>query len=155
MSYTIRKEVHQMNIKEVANMFGLTVDTIRYYEKIGVVPPITRDKRGYRVFTTRDLNWVFLAKSLHNAGVSIESLVEYAALSQVDGDERLAQKEILQSQLSELEQKLSELHKTRDLLAYKIDTFDAHIAKFNNNGIPDDQVEELWKMEHFKSNTNQ
>ncbi|MGG5318187.1 MerR family transcriptional regulator [Enterococcus sp. AZ072] len=143
-----------MTIKEAADMFDLTVDTIRYYEKIGVIPPITRDKRGYRVFTKRDLNWIFLAKSLRNAGVSIESLVEFAALSQVSGDERLAQKEILKAQLIELEQKLSDLHKTRDLLAYKIETYDDHIAKFNNGKLSDDEVEELWKMKHFKRYIN-
>lgn len=139
-----------MNIKETADMFGLTVDTIRYYEKIKVIPPITRDKRGYRTFTKRDLNWIFLVKSLRNAGVSIESLIEFAALSQLNGEERLAQKDILRKQLDELDEKLAALQKTRDLLAYKIDTYDDHIAKFNNGEVTEDKIEELWKKRHFK-----
>lgn len=139
-----------MNIKETADMFGLTVDTIRYYEKIKVIPPITRDKRGYRTFTKRDLNWIFLVKSLRNAGVSIESLIEFAALSQLNGEERLAQKDILRKQLDELDEKLAALQKTRDLLAYKIDTYDDHIAKFNNGEVSEEKIEELWKKRHFK-----
>lgn len=139
-----------MNIKETADMFGLTVDTIRYYEKIKVIPPITRDKRGYRTFTRRDLNWIFLVKSLRNAGVSIESLIEFAALSQLNGEERLAQKDILRKQLDELDEKLAALQKTRDLLAYKIDTYDDHIAKFNNGEVSEEKIEELWKKRHFK-----
>lgn len=139
-----------MNIKETADMFGLTVDTIRYYEKIKVIPPVTRDKRGYRTFTKRDLNWIFLVKSLRNAGVSIESLIEFAALSQLNGEERLAQKDILRKQLDELDEKLAALQKTRDLLAYKIDTYDDHIAKFNNGEVTEDKIEELWKKRHFK-----
>ena len=139
-----------MNIKETADMFGLTVDTIRYYEKIKVIPPITRDKRGYRTFTKRDLNWIFLVKSLRNAGVSIESLIEFAALSQLNGEERLAQKDILRKQLDELDEKLAALQKTRDLLAYKIETYDDHIAKFNNGEMTEDKIEELWKKRHFK-----
>ncbi|GCF93069.1 MerR family transcriptional regulator [Enterococcus florum] len=138
-----------MNIKEVAEMFGLTVDTIRYYERIGVIPPVTRDERGYRVFMKKDLNWVFLVKNLRNAGVSIESLVDFAALSQIHGDERLAQKDILRHQLAELDEKLAEMTKTRDLLEYKIETYDEHIAKFNNGEMTEDKIEKLWKMKHF------
>ncbi|MGM0216863.1 hypothetical protein IGI42_004459 [Enterococcus sp. AZ109] len=145
----------RMNIKEVADMFDLTVDTIRYYERIGVIPPITRDEKGYRVFTKRDLNWVFLVKNLRKAGLSIESLVEFALLSQLEGDERLAQKDILREQLKELDVKLEEMHKTRDLLAYKIDTYDEHIAKFNAGEMTEDNIDELWTMEYFRSKSNQ
>lgn len=145
----------RMNIKEVADMFDLTVDTIRYYERIGVIPPITCGEKGYRVFTKRDLNWVFLVKNLRKAGLSIESLVEFATLSQLEGDERLAQKDILREQLKELDVKLEEMHKTRDLLAYKIDTYDEHIAKFNAGEMTEDNIDELWTMEYFRSKSNQ
>ncbi|MGL4696398.1 MerR family transcriptional regulator [Enterococcus larvae] len=139
-----------MNIKQVAEMFDLTVDTIRYYERVGVIPPIERDKNGYRVFKKRDLNWVFLAKSLRNAGLSIESLIEFAALSQLEDDKRLAQKDILKDQLKELNEKITEMVQVRDLLEYKIETYDDHIAKFRNGNLTDDEIEELWKMKHIK-----
>lgn len=57
-----------MNIKKAAELFDLTTDTLRYYERVGVIPPVTRNESGYREYTTRDLNWVFLAKSLRSAG---------------------------------------------------------------------------------------
>ncbi|MHC5229394.1 MerR family transcriptional regulator [Enterococcus sp. LJL99] len=137
-------------IKEVAEMFGLTVETIRYYERIGVIPPVERDKNGYRIFKTRDLNWVFLAKSLRNAGLSIESIIDFASLSQLDGDERLAQKDILIEQYEELTKKIVEMEKVRELLAYKIETYDEHLAKFRSGELTDETAEELWKMKHFK-----
>ena len=137
-------------IKEVAEMFGLTVETIRYYERIGVIPPVERDKNGYRIFKTRDLNWVFLAKSLRNAGLSIESIIDFASLSQLDGDERLAQKDILIEQYEELTKKIAEMEKVRELLAYKIETYDEHLAKFRSGELTDETAEELWKMKHFK-----
>lgn len=137
-------------IKEVAEMFGLTVETIRYYERIGVIPPVERDKNGYRIFKTRDLNWVFLAKNLRNAGLSIESIIDFAALSQLEGDERLAQKDILIEQYEELTKKMVEMEKVRELLAYKIETYDEHLAKFRSGELTDETVEELWKMKHFK-----
>ncbi|EOL50539.1 MerR family transcriptional regulator [Enterococcus caccae] len=139
-----------MNSKEAAEMFGLTTDTVRYYERVGVIPPIKRDKNGYRVYTTRDLNWIYLAKSLRHAGVSIESLIEFATLSQLGGNVEQAQKQILQDQLQEITGKLEEMTKTRDLLQYKIDTYDEHIAKFKTGEVTSDNVEELWKVNHKK-----
>ncbi|MBO0441089.1 MerR family transcriptional regulator [Candidatus Enterococcus ikei] len=139
-----------MNSKEAAEMFGLTTDTVRYYERVGVIPPIKRDKNGYRVYTTRDLNWIYLAKSLRHAGVSIESLIEFATLSQLGGNVEQAQKQILQDQLQEITGKLEEMTKTRDLLQYKIDTYDEHIAKFKSGEVTSDNVEELWKVNHKK-----
>lgn len=138
-----------MNIKQVADMFDLTVETIRYYERVGVIPPVKRDKNGYRIFTKRDLNWVFLAKSLRNAGLSIESLIEFATLSQLEGDERLAQKDILKDQLKELDEKIEELTQVRKLLQYKITTYDEHIAKFRTGNMSDDDIEELWTMKNM------
>lgn len=139
-----------MNSKKVAEMFDITIDTIRYYERIGVIPPIKRDKNGYRIYTKRDLNWIFLAKSLRNAGLSINSLVEFATLAQMDGDKKLAQKEILNEQLIEIDSKIEEMNTVRDLLQYKLDTYDDHIAKFKKGKLSDDNVEELWNMEHFR-----
>lgn len=130
-------------------MFDLTVETIRYYERVGVIPPVKRDKNGYRIFTKRDLNWVFLAKSLRNAGLSIESLIEFATLSQLEGDERLAQKDILKDQLKELDEKIEELTQVRKLLQYKITTYDEHIAKFRTGNMSDDDIEELWTMKNM------
>lgn len=139
-----------MNSKKVAEMFDITIDTIRYYERIGVIPPIKRDKNGYRIYTKRDLNWIFLAKSLRNAGLSINSLVEFATLAQMDGDKKFAQKEILNEQLIEIDNKIEEMNTVRDLLHYKLDTYDDHIAKFKTDELSDDNVEELWNMEHFR-----
>ncbi|MEI5990109.1 hypothetical protein A5881_001602 [Enterococcus termitis] len=139
-----------MNSKEAAEMFGLTTDTVRYYERVGVIPPIKRDKNGYRIYTTRDLNWIYLAKSLRHAGVSIESLIEFATLSQLGGNVENAQKQILQDQLQEITGKLEEISKTRDLLQYKIDTYDEHIAKFKSGELTSENVEELWRVKHKK-----
>ncbi|WP_314062225.1 MerR family transcriptional regulator [uncultured Vagococcus sp.] len=134
-----------MNSKEVSELFGISKDTIRYYERVGVIPPISRDHNGYRVFKTKDLNWIFLVKSLRNAGLSIDSLIEFAALSQMEGDVRSHQKQILKNQLEEVEAKLAQMNKVRELLVYKIETYDEHIAQFQSGELTDNKVEELWK----------
>lgn len=141
-----RKGRFVMNSKKVAKMFELSTDTLRYYERVGVIPPISRDKNGYRDYKKKDLNWVFLVKSLRRAGLSVESLIEFATLAQMEGDVPKAQKQILQDQLQEIDIKLEEMNQVRNLLQYKIDTYDDHIAKFKSGELTDDTVEELWKV---------
>lgn len=135
-----------MNIKTVADTLDLTIDTIRYYERIGVVPPVQRDKNGYRDYQVGDINRLFVAKVLRNAGLSIESLVEYAALEQVSDNPVAAQRELLQEQLDRLNLKLKEIERTRDLLQYKVDTFDERMDQRNRKDI---EVEKLWETYHL------
>lgn len=136
-----------MNIKKAAELFDLSVDTLRYYERIGVIPPVKRNESGYREYTTADLNWIYLAKSLRNAGLSIESLIEFAHLAQLREKEDVsdAQKQILYEQLSELDEKIVELNKVRELLVYKLTTYDDHLAQFKSGKLNPNQVEKLWE----------
>jgi len=136
-----------MNIKKVSEIIGLSIDTIRYYERIGVVPPVLRDKNGYRDYQVNDLNWLFLAKSLKTAGLSIESIVEFSNLSQTTGDVHQAQKSLLHEQLDALNEKLTAMQRTKALLEYKIDTFDEHLAKFSTGAMT---PEKLWENRKFK-----
>ena len=140
-----------MNSKQVAELFNLSIDTLRYYERIGVIPPVTRDKNGYRNYQTNDLNWIFLAKSLRSAGLSIESLIEFATLAKNSEFQDIAdkQKQILITQLDEVDKNINEMKKTRALLQYKIDTYDDHIAKFKSGEWTEENVEKLWEMKHF------
>lgn len=136
-----------MNIKKAAAMFDLSVDTLRYYERVGVIPPVHRNESGYRDYATNDLNWIYLAKNLRNAGLSIESLIEFAQLAQLREQKNVeaAQKQILADQLEELDVKLAEMKDVRDLLVYKIETYDDHIAKFKSGEMTPDKVEKLWE----------
>jgi DNA-binding transcriptional MerR regulator len=137
-----------MKIKEAAEMFELTIDTLRYYDRIEIIPPIKRDSSGYREYHTQDLNWIFLVTSLRKAGISIESLIEFSRLSQMrnETDVEQAQKDILVEQLTELNQKITELSETKKLLEYKIDSFDDHIAQFKLGNISSNNIEKLWEF---------
>lgn len=139
-----------MNSKKVSELLDVSIDTLRYYERVGVIPPVSRDKNGYRNYQDNDLNWIFLAKSLRNAGMSVESMIEFATLAQSKDDVTAAQKEVLHEQLEQLDAKFAELEKTRNLLKYKITTYDEHLAKFKSGEMNADNVEQLWKMSQFK-----
>lgn len=140
-----------MNSKRVASMFGLPVSTLRYYERIGVIPSIARDKNGYRDYQTNDLNWIFLAKSLRSAGLSIESLIEFTALAKLSETEDVAeaQKQILMDQLKETDKKIKEMNEVRYLLQYKLDTYDEHLEKFKNGELTSDNLEKLWEIKYY------
>ncbi len=137
-----------MNIKEAANLFDLTPDTLRYYERVGVIPPVTRNESGYRDYTNSDLNWVYLVKNLRKAGLSVESLIEFCRLAQLREVQNVeeAQKQLLLEQLEEIEHKVQEMLEVRDLLKYKIETYDDHIAKFKTGELNKTNIEKLWEI---------
>lgn len=90
-----------MKTKEVVALMNISQDTLRYYEKVGVIPPVNRDENVYRIYNDSDLNWIYLVKNLRNAGVSIESLIEFCRLAQLPKNKNIQtqQKQILNKQL--------------------------------------------------------
>ena len=88
-----------MTIKEVSEKYGISQDTLRYYERVQVIPAVTRTSGGIRDYQEEDLKWGELAVCMRNAGLPIESLIEYQKLFQA-GDETIpARLELLQSQM--------------------------------------------------------
>ena len=77
-----------MNIKDVGREFDISADTLRYYERIGVIPPVNRTSGGIRDYTEDDLKWVKQAVCFRNAGLSVGALVEYRKLFEL-GDETI------------------------------------------------------------------
>lgn len=119
-----------MNITEVSKKYDIPVDTLRYYERIGLIPPVTRDKNGYRNYTEYDCNWVYFAKVMRNAGISVESMIEYVSLFMQGGDTKDIRKQILIDQKEQLEKRISELQETLGYLKHKIDVYESHIIKY-------------------------
>lgn len=82
-----------MTIAEVSRTFHLSIETLRYYERIGLIPKVHRKANGYREYTDEDIKWIYYAKVLRAAGVSIEAMTKYIALARQGDDtvkERLA-----------------------------------------------------------------
>lgn len=116
-----------MTITEVSEKFGISQDTLRYYERIGLIPPVNRKKNGIRDFTEEDCRWVGFIKCMRSAGLPIEALIEYVTLFQ-QGDETIeARKEILTEQRKELITKMEDMKKTLERLEYKIERYE-HLA---------------------------
>jgi DNA-binding transcriptional MerR regulator len=79
-----------MMIADVSKKYELSADTLRYYERIGLIPEVNRNKSGIRDYTEEDCRWVEFIKCMRNAGLPIEVLIEYVTLFQ-KGDETIHQ----------------------------------------------------------------
>ena len=69
-----------MTIAQVSQKYGVSADTLRYYERIGLLPPVGRTKSGIRDYTEEDCNWVNFIKCMRGAGLPVETLIEYVGL---------------------------------------------------------------------------
>lgn len=69
-----------MTITEVSKKFGLSADTLRYYERIGLIPPVPRTKSGIRDYGEESCAWIELMKCMRKSGVQIDALIEYVSL---------------------------------------------------------------------------
>ena len=102
-----------MKIAEVSKEYGLSADTLRYYERIGLIPTVHRSKSGIRDYTVEDCAWVEFAKCMRGAGIQVEALIEYVSLFQ--------QRELLLERMEEMRQTLERLNS-------KIDRYEQTVA---------------------------
>ena len=113
-----------MPIAEVSRQFGITPDTLRYYERIGLIPPVPRTRGGLRDYGEESCGWIQLMKCMRAAGVQIEALIEYVDLFQ-QGDATLdARKALLVEQRDQLVSRMAEMQASLDLLNQKIDRYE-------------------------------
>ena len=113
-----------MTIAEVSRKYDISADTLRYYERIGLIPPVPRTRGGLRDYGEESCGWIQLMKCMRAAGVQIEALIEYVDLFQ-QGDATLdARKALLVEQRDQLVSRMAELQASLDLLNQKIDRYE-------------------------------
>jgi DNA-binding transcriptional MerR regulator len=118
-----------MKIAEVSEQYGLSSDTLRYYERVGLIPPVNRSESGIRDYNELDLRRVEFIKCMRSAGLPIEVLIEYVGLVQ-QGDETIEiRKEILKEQRELLAARMKEIQKTLDILDHKIEVYEKAVLK--------------------------
>ena len=109
-----------MTIKEVSEELGLTQDTLRYYEKVGMIPPVTRTKGGIRDYKEGDIAWVKLATCMRNAGLPVKVMIDYLGLYK-QGDSTIQERcNLLKEQREKLWEQRKQIEETLEKLNYKI-----------------------------------
>ena len=113
-----------MTIKQVSEKYGVSQDTLRYYEKAGLVPEVTRTASGIRDYQQTDLNWLELALCMRNAGLPVNVIVEYRRLYE-QGDSTIPQRlKLLTDQREELLAMQEQITQTLERLNYKISVYE-------------------------------
>jgi len=118
-----------MKIAEVSERYGISSDTLRYYERIGLIPPVNRSESGIRDYREIDVMRVEFIKCMRSAGLPIEVLIEYVGLVQ-QGDQTIeVRKKILKEQRELLVARMKEMQKTLDILDHKIEVYENAVMK--------------------------
>ena len=113
-----------MTIIEVSKKCGLSPDTLRYYEKLGLIPKVPRTGGGFRDYNENSCKWIMLVKCLRSAGVSVEAVARYITLLQ-EGDATFNERmNLLKKQREKLLEQLQELQRSLEYLDYKIDFYE-------------------------------
>ena len=112
-----------MTIKEVSEKYDISSDTLRYYERIGMIPEVTRTASGIRDYQESDLSWVELVICMRKAGVSVESLIEYVKMCMQGDTTFSARLHLLQEEKEKLEEQRSQLETAMKRLDYKISRY--------------------------------
>jgi len=131
---TISIDVQTLTIQQVAEATGLTVHTLRYYERIGLIHPIGRAENSHRRYSDGDVGWLIFLTKLRATGMSIQQMTAYAAL-QREGDSTLEERlDMLKAHKQQVEAHVDELQTHLDVIRYKI-------------GLYSDMVDEMLKQE--------
>ena len=133
-----------MKIAEVSKRYGITSDTLRYYERIGLIQPVNRERSGIRDYNETDLRRVEFIKCMRSAGLPIETLIEYVGLVQQGDGTIEARKDILIEQRELLAARMEEMQKTLDILDHKIEVYEnAVLTKEKEMILAEGQVPEV------------
>ncbi|MGT2637852.1 MerR family transcriptional regulator [Streptococcus ratti] len=136
-------------ITEVSEKYQINSNTLRYYERIGLLPDIPRQANGNRYFTEKNLNWLEMIICLRHSGVPIETLIEYADLLRQGSSTVKEREKLLREQLDNLYQKQKNLQRSIDRLENKISLYesgeiDQELSYFDEYAILSDE-KDSWK----------
>lgn len=118
-----------MTISQVSQKYNLSADTLRYYEKEGLIPPVQRTEAGQRDYQPEDCRWVEFIKCMREAGLSIETLHKYVSLFQKGDKTLLARKELLLKERERIQAQVKMLQATLKRLNYKIAIYNGKLRE--------------------------
>ncbi|MBD5429211.1 MerR family transcriptional regulator [Lactobacillus sp.] len=122
-----------LTIREVAKKYNLKPDTLRYYERIGLLPKVPRKKNGNRYFTEGMQGWIEMVVCLRHSDVPVEALIDYAEMLR-QGDSTLeAREDLLKEQLANIEEKRHNLDRSIARLKHKISLYESGKIKENKS----------------------
>ncbi len=116
-----------MTIKEVSEKYGISADTLRYYERVGMLPPVSRTSGSIRNYTDENLSWLELILCMRNAGLPIEAIIEYVRLFSLGDSTFGARLELLREQREVLLDQKAQIEAALARLNYKIERYEVAV----------------------------
>ena len=113
-----------MTIKEASKATGISIDNLRYYERIGLIPEIPRNSAGVRDYDDASLGMIDLVMRFKSCGMKLDSIREYMQLAMQGEETRDERKKLLTEARELLKAQLAETQKSLDIVNYKIDNYD-------------------------------
>ncbi len=122
-----------MKIAEASRRFDLSADTLRYYERVGLIPTVNRTASGIREYSEEDCRWIGFIKCMRAAGLPIEVLIEYVSLFQKGDETTEARKALLVGQRDLLEARMVDMQGTLGRLNQKIERYEQLVVPAEND----------------------
>ena len=119
-----------MTIAEASKLYGLTPDTLRYYERVGLLPAVQRTSGGIRDYSESDCRWIAYIKCMRSAVVSVETLTEYVRLFRQGSETIPARKKLLMEQREQIVERIAELNAVLAKLDWKLDGYEERMLKY-------------------------
>jgi len=134
---------------EVAKKSGLSKDSLRYYEKEGLLPPIERDQSGHRAYSESDIEWIFLIRCLRDTDMPIHKIKQYVSLLMKSGGESIPKRrDILLEHKAFIMDKMAAYQKLSLLIEKKLDFYNEALNADNNEAVQCMDYAAEW--EHFR-----
>lgn len=129
----------EWTIQQVAQQTGLSIDTLRYYERIGLLEPVGRAQSGHRRYTQSDLAWITLLLRLRETGMPRAQMIRFAQLRR-QGDTTLVERRMMLEQHQQaLEQHMRKLEQHMEALHQKVERIkirEQHVASHLDKTLP-------------------
>jgi DNA-binding transcriptional MerR regulator len=119
-----------MTIAEVSKKYELSADTLRYYERLGLLPNVNRTTGGIRDYSEEDCRWIEYIKCMRNAGITIEKLIEYVTLFRKGRSTIHERKTLLLEQREQIVNRINELNDILARLDWKLDGYEERMLKY-------------------------
>jgi len=110
-----------LQVRAMAELTSLSVHTLRYYERVGIMLPVPRDANGHRMYSHDHVRWVRFLLGLRQAGMGISEVRRYAALTRDGSDpDGMSREEMLRTHRESVRARLSELREHLKMIDRKL-----------------------------------
>ena len=120
------------SIQDVSGRTGLSTHTLRYYEKEGLLSPVSRTPGGFRQYTDEDLEALGLICCLKNTGMSLQEITRFVRLTRQGAETLRERVELLREHRESVIQRMNEMQKYLEKVTWKLNFFSEKLRAYED-----------------------